>query len=630
VSDLLRHASHALRPRPLVWLSQQPPIYLPPGVSAEPGPLSLDRTPYLREPLDRLSPLDPTEIVAVCAATQLGKSTLAMLAWAGWVRTAPAPCLWVTDTDAKAEELAKYRVEPVILATPDLLALVPPGRSREKGNTTQLKAYPGGYTRWSGAQTVSGLTSMQARYAILDELDDHAAATLGDTVRLALGRTTTYGRSRKVLAVSSPSVAGQSQIDAWYRRGDRRRYLVPCPHCGHEQPLDWRDPDGGRYRLVWEPGSPETAAYLCAGCGRLIEERHKPAMLAAGRWQPTGQASDRSVTSYHLSALYAPLGWLSWAQLAAEWDQVSAGLRRGDQRDLRVYLNTRLAETWEDRGDQTDPGTLAGRGERWGDRLPSAIRLITCGVDVQEDRLEATILGIGPGWEMWVLRHAILRSDPLDDRTWGDLDRILATRWETSDGRTLGVALCAVDAGYLTSRVIDYARRRSGIMAIRGVSGAGKPIWNPRAKVTRRYSSAALRYHWVGTDAAKDWLYQVLLVTVPGPRYLHVPLDLLQQHPDWPAQVASERRVKVTQRGRQVWAWRPKPGSRQEALDCLIYAIAAAHAVLRDRPHYLSPDEPAAPVPQQAQPNPQVGRPRPAPRRQSSAGGGWLTGRGRL
>ena len=61
--------------------------------------------------------------------------------------------------------------------------------------------------------------------------------------------------------------------------------------------------------------------YWCEVCERPIAERHKAQMLPAGTWQATATASDPLTAGYHLSALYAPLGWLSWARIAALHEQ---------------------------------------------------------------------------------------------------------------------------------------------------------------------------------------------------------------------------------------------------------------------------------------------------------------------
>jgi len=64
------------------------------------------------------------------------------------------------------------------------------------------------------------------------------------------------------------------------------------------------------------------------------------------------------VRGFHLSSLYSPLGWLSWAQLVAEWARAIETSRAGDPSLLRVFVNTRLAETYEESGDRADEHSL--------------------------------------------------------------------------------------------------------------------------------------------------------------------------------------------------------------------------------------------------------------------------------
>src|SRR5689334_19546210 len=68
--------------------------------SAEPGRWRTDRTPYLREPMDCLSPHNPAERVVMMFASQTGK-TESGNNWVGYVmHHAPGPMLMVQPTEA--------------------------------------------------------------------------------------------------------------------------------------------------------------------------------------------------------------------------------------------------------------------------------------------------------------------------------------------------------------------------------------------------------------------------------------------------------------------------------------------------------------------------------------------------
>jgi hypothetical protein len=80
---------------------------------------------------------------------------------------------------------------------------------------------------------------MSARFLFLDEIDAYPGDVEGegDPIALAEARARTFGWRRKILLVSTPTIAGLSRIEREYLATDQRRYFVPCPHCGHRQHL---------------------------------------------------------------------------------------------------------------------------------------------------------------------------------------------------------------------------------------------------------------------------------------------------------------------------------------------------------------------------------------------------------
>jgi phage terminase large subunit GpA-like protein len=84
----------------------------------------------------------------------------------------------------------------------------------------------------------------------------------------------------------------------------------------------------------------------------------------------------------------------------------------------------------------------------------------------------------------------------------------------------------------------------------------------------------------VGVNSAKDWWYSRLRQDRPGPGYVHIPADVAD---DWCDQMTVESRVQArTARGvRMVWSC--PPGKRNEAWDCAVYALFAAHAIGLER-----------------------------------------------
>ena len=104
--------------------------------SAEAGKFRTDRTPYMREPMDKLSAQDPCQRVVLMFASQTGKTEAAGLNWIGYVITsAPGPFLAIQPSIEMADKLSSQRLEPMLGNTPEIKALVAPRLSRSASNT---------------------------------------------------------------------------------------------------------------------------------------------------------------------------------------------------------------------------------------------------------------------------------------------------------------------------------------------------------------------------------------------------------------------------------------------------------------------------------------------------------------
>jgi len=563
-------------------------LYLSPEYSATPGYVDFERYPYLREPADRLSPDDACRTVVFLGPIQGGKTIIGQAFLSSIVVQAPGPVLWVTDTDGKAEGFSKKRLDLMIRDDPTLRDLFGDAKSRNKDNTIKFKTFPGGDVKLVGAQSVTGLTSDTIRYAIIDEADDHRAnvSYAGSSTELAMGRQTSYGQLAKTLIVSSPKIKGDSDIESWFLRGNQAFFWVPCPYCGEFQRLTWRDEATKEYRLLWPRGHPEEARYFCEHCGVGLEDHEKNTMLPAGEWRPE-HPDVADIASYRISALYLPVGSYSWVDMARQWDAATAELKTGATDKHRTFINTRLAETYEVPGDVIDAHTLSRRVEpSWGAAIPNGVRSITVGVDVQDDRVEALVLGVGLGFEMWILDYRIILSDPLAAETWASLDKIVRSSYTREDGKVLRPRATCVDSGHRTQQVYDYAytRGRGGwrVYAIKGVGGK-RPLWD---KKVRRSPGKRGRKHGifyaVGVDTAKDTMRGYLRVHQHGPGYVHIPDHVIKAVPDFLDQLSSEKRVKTRdKKGRDVWTWQKiAEAARNEAWDTLGYAIAAVHSLI--------------------------------------------------
>lgn len=541
--------------------------------SAEPGRWRTDRTPYLGEIMDELSPSSPTQEVIFMAGAQIGKTETGNN-WLGFViHYAPGPMLLVQPTVDMAKRLSKQRLAPMIEETPVLRERIAETRSRDSGNTQLVKEFQGGVMVITGANSAVGLRSMPVRYAFLDEIDGWPVDVdgEGDPVRLAVRRTTTFAR-RKIYMCSTPTIKEVSRIEREYLSSDQRKFFVPCPHCDHKQVLNFKN-------LKWENDDPKTAMYACEECGCLIEERYKTQMLQRGEWRATAP-SDGKRAGFHLSSLYSPLGWKSWSEIVEEF--LAA---KGDAPLLKQFVNTILAETWEDEiASKVGADGLRARVEFYENGVaPSRVLAVTAGVDVQDNRLAVSLYGWGRDEESWIISHQEIFGDPSKPEVWRQLDEVLLTpvKHEIADPLTIAAA-CVDSGGHFTHEVYQYCRERRGrhIMAIKGQSQRGKPAISKPTKVDINWRGKLMKSSaevWpVGADTIKSVLYARMKHNEPGAGYMHFHGDLPEGFFE---QLTAEKQVTRYVKGFPVREWTKKAGARNEALDTAVYAYAAMQSL---------------------------------------------------
>ncbi|KJS44807.1 MULTISPECIES: phage terminase large subunit family protein [Rhodobacterales] len=589
--EILRAWGNGLRPDPDLTVSEWADRHrmLSGRASAEPGRYRTVRTPYMREIMDRLSPGDPTQRIVFMKAAQVG-ATEAGNNWIGFaIHQAPGPMLAVQPTVELAKRNSRQRIDPLIDESPELRERVKPARSRDAGNTMLSKEFAGGILIMTGANSAVGLRSTPARYIFLDEVDAYPASAdeEGDPVTLAEARSLTFAHRRKVLLVSTPTIRGLSRIEREYDASDQRRFFVPCPHCGAMQ---WLKFD----RLRWQKGRPETAEYHCEGCDAAIAEHHKTAMLESGEWRATATAADPTTVGYHLSALYSPIGWLSWERIVRAWDAA-----QGSDEAIKAFRNTILGETWVETGEAPDWQRLYDRRERWtSGTVPAGGLFLTAGADVQKDRIEVDVWAWGRGLESWLVDHVVIEGGPDRHDAWSELTALLDRSWPHERGAHLRIARLAIDTGYEAPAVYSWSRAQGfgQVSPVKGVEGFNRssPVSGPTfvdATEGGKRLRRGARLWTVAVSTFKAETYRFLRLERPTeedlaegaafpPGSVHLPHWVENE---WLKQFVAEQLVTVrTKRGFARLEWQ-KLRERNEALDCRVYARAAAWIAGADR-----------------------------------------------
>jgi phage terminase large subunit GpA-like protein len=552
---------------------------LPAEGASESGRWRNERAPHLVEIMDCLSAEHPANRVVFMKSTQVGGTECLINALGYYMCHAPGPIMLLVPSLDMAKRHSLQRIGPSIAQSPVWSSRVAKARSREATNSTLAKEFTGGFLVITTANSASGLRSMPVRYLLADEVDEYETnlSGQGDALELAERRTTTFGRRRKIFICSTPTIQGASIIEREYEASDQRRRLVPCPHCDHMQELviDQLTEDG---------------LYLCAGCGQLIEEHHKPAMLAAGHWEARNPGS--SIPGFSINALYAPIGLGdTWREIATK--RVEA--QRSADKAI-TFTNCILGLPFASERQQVDRRELESRAEEYALRtVPDGGLVLTAGVDCQHDRFAIKVMAWGRGERGWLVDYVELDGDPSRPDGFGALDEFLQGAYPKRSGALAHICAVFVDGGNWTEEVAKFVRtrearavkvadrhERQNVMLCRGRSteGEGRVVYRPKRTETNQRGKTIARSVgvWgVGTNAAKTILFGRLQrdggLADFDERMLHFPSGLSPEY--WQGLTSEYYDLRLKR-------WVKRKGARNEPVDTLVYAYAAAlHPSLR-------------------------------------------------
>lgn len=572
----LKRALGSLAPPPELTVSQWADRYryLSSKASAEPGRWNTDRAPYQRGIMDAVSnPL--IRIVALMKSAQVGWTDMLLNALGYHMHQDPSPMLLVQPTLQSARHFSKNRLSPMLAESPVLKQLIK-DTEKDTGTEDELlqRNFIGGQLNIAGANSPAGLASHPVRLVGFDEVDRYppSAGEEGDPISLGTKRTATFWNA-KILMGSTPTESSTSRIYQAWLESDQRYYFVKCLHCKAVQKLYFKQlkfqrDQGGLY----VPGS---AHYECEKCAGHFDDDDLGALLKTGEWIPTQPFN--GTAGFHLNELYSP--WVPFGQTATEF--CAAKVSRSRER-WKTFVNLSLGEPFEDSAVSVNTGTLQTRAERYEADVPDGALVLTAGVDVQDDRLEAEIVGWGKGYESWGIEYAVFHGDTRELRKggpWADLDDWLRKGWARKSGLVLHPAWTMVDSGgHRTTEVYKWCKERHArrVFASKGMGGEGKQFIN---RPTKNNAVQCLLYA-LGVDEAKTNLYSALMLEDQGAQYCHFPQGRGYDG-DFFSQITAEQRIRRYKAGVPSFIWELKKGHvRNEALDIRILNMAAVQLLV--------------------------------------------------
>ena len=533
--------------------------------------------PYFREPTDAMGDNRHNCRVVLVTPTQVGKTT-AFLNYLYYIITYdPDNTLIILDSNKTAEKLSRVRVRPFLRTQVKLDSLQKGAQvDYDKSSSTNNISLAAGKNILIGsARSASDLCSFSCKYLLCDETSRYPTVLdkEGDPITLALQRQETYTRSMAILT-STPTTE-DCTIWQHYKLGTQNRWSAIC-ECGHYMPVDYKDIN---FTDIEHP------TYACPKCGTVYDEytlqyKLKHAYAPDANQDPFRDSYGRVCKSYHVPGTLCPerytWKYLREKELAAR--QTGAG-------GYQSFVNTSLGEVYYPGIDESIDVNKMIQCRRYFDKdhIPKWVQFVTCGIDTQDNRFELIVIGSDKSRKhICFIERKIITGDLRQSQVWTDLlNHLNDFRCTTRDGRVLPIQISCIDSGgHFTQDVYAFCLRSPRLRPIKGLGSCDSSkdlIYKVSDVPVKAYANGSGRIQLtiVNVNYAKDIIREQMLKIQSNFKEsdwvissnLDAQFDVI-----FFDQMNAEFR-ETYQQGRYRWVC--KPGVRNEALDCTVYALTA-------------------------------------------------------
>lgn len=529
--------------------------------SKEPGKFETARTPYMVEIYERVTENQVRQMTLMMAA-QLAKSEFIINIFGRYVHLDPCPMLLVQPTDDMAAAFSKERLDPAIRESKILTKLIKEFKGVRKGGDTVLhKVFKGGFIASVGTNSPSKLAARPIRLAFMDEVDRYAKSSgdEGSPISLVKKRLTTFSDVSKCIITGTPTIKGISEVEEEYKNSSQAEWNLACPHCKALQPLKFSN-------LKWKEDDPQSVVMKCEKCGKTATEKEwKRNNQGTGVWIHK-YPLEKEHLGYHLSALASV--FRTWSDIVKEFLEV-----KGDKQKLKAFINTVLAETWEDElTAKIDYEKLYKRRIKYKADLPADVVLLTVGIDVQNDWLAIEVVGWAPN-ATYGIEYKVINGNLEEQLIWDELDTYLSKEFYFEGNvHSLGIFGGCIDTGgNHTQRVYDFVstHQHKRIIGIKGQGGDFVPVNNGFRETKGKGRTSRIQLLSVGVNALKDITYGSLKINDKNVKgYMYYPSNYGRGY-DKEYFMSLTAEVKSYKNKKVEWI---KIRDRNEALDCRNYA----------------------------------------------------------
>lgn len=447
---------------------------------------------YMVEPMDTFTSREFKGLIFVGPAQSSKTDSLVLNTLAYSIKVDPMDMILYCPGMLEARDFGMRRVDRLHLHSEEIGAMLLPDADADNRYD---KHYVNGMLftiSWPTRATLAGKPIGRILITDRDRMDDDIEGD-GECFDLASKRATTFGSYAMTVCESSPSreILNPKWIPSspheappcmgilsLYNRGDRRRWLWPCPHC-------YRYFEGLFTHLEWDTDLPtnldraSSVRLVCPHCTEKIHPDFKEEMNLWGKWVRDGQAIDEngfvfgpvprtSIASFWLRGVAA--GFAKWRTLVESYlDACDDFARTGTEDSLRKFYNNDLGEPYvpKSQSELRLPEVLKARAETLAERkVPQGVRFLIATIDVQKNSWVVQVFGILPGlkFDMVLVDRFLVqkskRTDHDGDPLWvkpsayledWDLlvEQVIEKEYELDDesGRMMSIKFTTCDSG---------------------------------------------------------------------------------------------------------------------------------------------------------------------------------------
>lgn len=590
-----------------------------------PGPRNPRLTPYMI-PLGRATTSGRYNKAIGVTAAQSGKTETILDVIGERLDTRPKPIIYVGPTKEFNTDQFEPRLMELFDQVPSLGKKLVRGRREKKTK----KIVNGVSIRLAHAGSSTAIKSDPAALGLVDEYDEMKKNIRGqgDPLGLLEARGDTHA-DFVTLVVSTPSegfvetefdevsgleffaVGSEEEVlsPTWrqFQLGTRHHFAWRCPHC-EEYFIPMKKhlvyPEGAT------PAQARREAYIqCPyGCVDPILEEHKEEMNETGIMIAPGQTIEDAIHDRNLPDTNIYSQWTSglcspFQTFGQRAERIVTAILSGETDKIQTAVNAAFGELFTPMGgdlpewEEIRKLALPYRETE----IPAGVLVLTCGVDVQKNRLVYVIRGWGVRQESWLITKGEIWGPTDETGVWTDLSDLLGTNFGG-----MHILRTFVDAGFRPGkkeavpehRVYEFARRHSRtVYATKGFETRPTPLSVNRIDVKPSGSKAKYGLDLVrlSTDFFKSWVHERIRWPEDQPGGWHLHEDISE---DYCRQIVSEVRTKKDKGGGFTWVVKSK---MNHFLDCEALAYAAAYMLGIQRVRDNAGEARAKPLPRPAQ-----------------------------